>query len=169
MSVYLPSWNPYENVFVRLFMSYLFSGFTFPKQPEEKTLAKVRTCLKEICGFLPFYFLGMNLIRLALHIFEGSWSIVSHPLQSSGSYDGNKWWDPKLLSHFFFALKQSKANKCQYAKRLKTVKKLFFKFFVKEFWKNWESERGGPPGGRGVGPFWKNCIKSNNFFVGWLP
>ena len=43
--------------------------------------------------------------------------------------------DQKVLSHFFFALKQSKANKCQCAKRLKTVKKLFLKFFVKEFWK----------------------------------
>ena len=43
--------------------------------------------------------------------------------------------DPKVLSHFFFALKQSKANKCQCAKRLKTVKKLLLKFFVKEFWK----------------------------------
>ena len=42
--------------------------------------------------------------------------------------------DPKVLSHFF-ALKQSKANKCQCAKRLKTVKKKFLKFFVKEFWK----------------------------------
>ena len=39
--------------------------------------------------------------------------------------------DPKVLSHFFFALKQSKANKCQCAKRLKTVKRLFLKFFVK--------------------------------------
>ena len=67
MSAYLSSWNPDENVFVRLFMSYLFSGFTFRKQPDkEKTLAKVPTC------FLPFYFLGMNLIRLALHIFEES-------------------------------------------------------------------------------------------------
>ena len=73
MSAYLPSWNLIENVFVRLFMSYLFSGLTFRKQPDkEKTLAKVRTCLKEISSFIPFYFLGMNLIRLALHIFEES-------------------------------------------------------------------------------------------------
>ena len=43
--------------------------------------------------------------------------------------------DPKVLSHFFFALKQSKAKKYQCAKRLKTVKKLFLKFSVKEFWK----------------------------------
>ena len=42
---------------------------------------------------------------------------------------------PKVLRHFLFALKQSKANKCQWAKMLKTVKKLFLKFFVKEFWK----------------------------------
>ena len=39
--------------------------------------------------------------------------------------------DPKVLSHFFFALKQSKANKCQFAKRLKTEKKLFLNFFLK--------------------------------------
>ena len=38
---------------------------------------------------------------------------------------------PKVLRHFLFALKQSKANKCQCAKRLKTVKKNFFEIFVK--------------------------------------
>ena len=41
----------------------------------------------------------------------------------------------KSFESLFFALKQSKANKCQCAKRLKTVKKLFLKFFVKDFWK----------------------------------
>ena len=41
----------------------------------------------------------------------------------------------KSFESLFFALKQSKANKCQCAKRLKTVNMLFLKFFVKEFWK----------------------------------
>ena len=36
----------------------------------------------------------------------------------------------KSFESLFFALKQSKANKCQCAKRLKTVKKIFLKFFV---------------------------------------
>ena len=40
--------------------------------------------------------------------------------------------DPKVLSHFFCALKQSKANKCQCVKRLKTVKKAFLNFFWKK-------------------------------------
>ena len=35
----------------------------------------------------------------------------------------------KNFESLFFVLKQSKANKCQYAKRLKTVKKLFLEFF----------------------------------------
>ena len=62
--------------------------------------------------------------------------ILIRHLRYSSKRGGGVLADPKVLSHFSFILKQSKANKCQYAKRLETVKKLFFKFFVKEFWKN---------------------------------
>ena len=37
--------------------------------------------------------------------------------------------DPKVLSHFFFVLKQSKANKSQCAKRLKNSEKVIFEIF----------------------------------------
>ena len=43
--------------------------------------------------------------------------------------------EPKVLRHFLVALKQSKANKCQCAKRLKTVKKNFLKFLLNNFGK----------------------------------
>ena len=58
---------------------------------------------------------------------------------------------PKVLRHFLFALKQSKANKCQCAKRLKTVKKFFLKFLLNNFGKSEKSAskipkvRGGVP------------------------
>ena len=47
--------------------------------------------------------------------------------------------EPKVLRHFLFALKQSKANKCQCAKRLKIVKFFFLKFLLNNFGK---SEKG---------------------------
>ena len=42
----------------------------------------------------------------------------------------------KSFEALYFALKQSKANKCQRAKRLKTVKKLFLNFFLNIFGKS---------------------------------
>ena len=68
----------------------------------------------------------------------------------------------KSFESLFFVLKQSKSNKCQCAKRLKTVKKLFLKFFVKEFWKKKKSEKSASKipkgGGGGIRGFRKKTI-----------
>ena len=49
--------------------------------------------------------------------------------------------DPKGLSHFFFALKQLKANKYQCEKRLKTVLNFCLKFLLNNFGKSEEKKR----------------------------
>ena len=63
--------------------------------------------------------------------------------------------EPKVLRHFLFALKQSKANKCQCAKRLKTVKKFFLKFLLNNFGKSEKSASKIPKVRGGVRGFWK--------------
>ena len=77
---------------------------------------------------------------------------------------------PKVLRHFLFALKQSKANKCQCAKRLKTVKKNFFEIFVKLFWKKVKKvPRKFQKEGGGSEAFGNKLIFEPTFLFGSLP
>ena len=78
--------------------------------------------------------------------------------------------EPKVLRHFLFALKQSKANKCQCAKRLKTVKKFFLKFLLNNFGKKWKKclENSKSEGG-GSEAFGKNSYLSHIFFMESFP
>ena len=74
-------------------------------------------------------------------------------LRYSSKIGGGGLADPKVLRPFLFALKQSKANKCKCAKRLKTAKKLFLIFLLEKVTQKFQKQGGG------VRPFWKNTMK----------
>ena len=72
---------------------------------------------------------------------------------------------PKVLRHFLFALKQSKANKCKCAKKLKTVvkKKIETVLSLLAHWHLFAKQKVPPP------PLWKKLIFEPHFLSGKLP